>query len=66
MVPTTREDRVRGIVVSGAVVAVCALAACTRIYPGGDGSTLCGHHLDTGPMSVLFQPVDPDQPPPPG
>ena len=56
----------RRIVACGALIAVGALAACTRVYPGGDGSTLCGHHLDTGPMNVIFQPLDPHQPAPPG
>jgi hypothetical protein len=47
------------------VLVAVGLAGCTRKYPGS-GTTLCGHHVDTGAASILFQPLDPTIPAPPG
>jgi hypothetical protein len=49
--------RTRPYIAAVTLILVGALAGCTRTYPG-NGTTLCGHHLDTGAMSILFEPLD--------
>jgi cephalosporin-C deacetylase-like acetyl esterase len=44
-------------------VAVLALSGCVRVtHP--NGSNFCGVHINTGAMSVVFEPLDPAVPAP--